>query len=162
LLGEAIAAIDDDRPLIAYLEDTPLARARLRGVESVLGPIGDLRVGDARAAPAAMPPLNARLVVLTPAWTRALDAVEMLRGAGPSPPLWGMDPGDGRVALLQSRGGGLLMEMPYARGYLAVKTAYAWVAEQNPPRAVWAPSRVVTPDTMYRTENIKLMFPLLQ
>ncbi len=72
-------------------------------------------------------------------------------------PLYGVDPGEARVALL--RGGdaeGLALEMPYAQGYLAVMALRPGGKPQP------APARVVTRETMYDSENVKLMFPLLQ
>ena len=121
-----------------------------------MGELAYQYVGDPADSGWETPP-GTRPLALTPEWGAALAA---RRGV---PAIWTVDPGGDQVALLQSgQVAGVLMDMPFALGYLAVSTAYELAAGREAPRAVFAPSRVVTPETVYLAENIKVMFPLLQ
>lgn len=154
-LGEALRAKDPSRQVAVFLDDSAQAQARLDGLREAAQEIGYLFTGRPDDTGWAIPP-DMPVVALTPEWSRALSE----EGARS---LWAVDPGDDRVALLQrGKMEGILMDMPYALGYLAVVTAYEQAGGGEAPRAVHAPSRMVTPETMYLSENIKLMFPLLQ
>ena len=97
---------------------------------------------------------EATIFALTPQLTLRVAAVAWNRQC------WGMDPGEMRVALLEDgMMQGLAFQMPYAQGYQAVRAAYEKRLEDH---RVIVSSRVVTRDTMYLSENVKLMFPLLQ
>lgn len=83
--------------------------------------------------------------------------------AGDRLAIWGIDPGDARVQLLEDGlVQGLVMEMPYAQGYQAVQTLHAIRQNENAERSVYTESRMVTAETMYDAEVVKLVFPLLQ
>lgn len=99
-------------------------------------------------------PANAQVLALTGSLTE--EAASILAGRLP---VWGVDPGDARVALLASGAAeGLVMDMPYAQGYLAVAALHGSAMSD----VVYSPSRVVDRETMYLSENVKLVFPLLQ
>jgi len=56
---------------------------------------------------------------------------------------------------------GLVADDPYALGYLAGTLLDDLAADGLKPALHLAPMRLVTPDTLYNPENVKLMFPLL-
>lgn len=77
--------------------------------------------------------------------------------------VWGVDPGEARVALLENGlVRGLVMEMPYVQGYEAIALLHAVRLQENGTRRLYTQSRIVIPETMYSAENVKLVFPLLQ
>lgn len=77
--------------------------------------------------------------------------------------MWGIDPGDTRVDLLESGAAdGLVMELPYAQGYQAVDMLHALHRREDVPHYLYTESRMITAETMYDSENVKLVFPLLQ
>jgi len=142
--------------IAVYTDAGAAAAARMTGALEWTGEPVYSYVGDPDDHGWKMPEDGVSALALTPEWGRALAE----RGARP---IWTVDPGDDRVSLLQGgRIAGVLMEMPYTMGYLAVTTAYELATGKEVPRVVFAPCRVVTPETMYLSENIKLMFPLLQ
>lgn len=144
----------------AFLDGSARSAARLQGLMATLGQ--ELTVyqnlsQEEMTAMAGTIAEGSAAFALTAEATRALAEAGHGRFA-----LWGMDPGDSRVTTLEEGWAeGLLMEMPYAQGYLAV-TAASKTKEARPETHVTAPSRVVTKDTMYLSENVKLVFPLLQ
>ncbi len=161
LLGEALAARGDSIPLRIYTDGTALASARLAGLHQALNKDERIEVVEGETIDG-LAPLKSHRVAVTGALTAQLWRWEMLRDAMPAGVLWGFDPGDERAECLRYGCGGLLVDMPYALGYQAVMVARGCVSGDRFAEPVYAPSRVVTPETMYLTENIKLMFPLLQ
>jgi len=154
-LGRAMREAGAERVAV-YADAGAAAQARIAGVQEAVGELAYQYVGDPADSGWETPP-GAEALALTPEWGAALVG---WRGV---PAIWTVDPGGDQVALLQSgQVAGVLMDMPFALGYLAVSTAYELAAGKEVPRAVFAPSRVVTPETMYIAENIKVMFPLLQ
>ncbi|MCL2812109.1 MAG: hypothetical protein FWD25_09535 [Clostridia bacterium] len=152
-LGEAILAAGAQN--VAVYADAQ-AETQKTGALEIIGEPTYYYVGDPTDPGWEAPPEDTHALALTPEWGRALAQW----GAGP---VWTVDPGDDRIALLQSgRIAGVLMDMPFALGYLAVSTAYELSMGKETPPMVFAPSRVVMPETMYLAENIKVMFPLLQ
>lgn len=148
-------------PMHVFTDAAARSAARLSGFEAASGGGATVHqlanVTDVTALAASLPPQSV-VFALTPELTQAL--AEAGRGQFS---LWGMDTGDSRVPLLENGWvSGLLMEMPYAQGHQAISaaTAHAGKAAQN--AFIESPSRVVTKDTMYDSENVKLVFPLLQ
>lgn len=159
-LGEQLAkrALEQENPtgFAAFLTNTREETQMLAGLKSVLGAsVQEFTVDSpesafvsARALPGGTCAfaLNAELTLAL-----ANDAGGLR--------IWGVDPGEARVELLVGgAAAGLAMQMPYAQGYQAIMAA----AQSSPGSRVTTPSRVITADEMYLSENVKLMFPLLQ
>ncbi len=154
LLGEAyLSQARGDARVYAFYEEGDAEQVMLRGLRVAL-PGQEVHTGTDISA---LTDTDAAFI-LTPVLVEPLAAQAVGRLS-----LWAVDPGDARVALLE-KGlvRGLVMEMPYAQGVLAVQAAHGSEGYSSGGRPVYSQSRVVTPDTMYDTENIKLMFPLLQ
>ena len=78
-------------------------------------------------------------------------------------PLYGFDAPLERVALLeQGLLQGVVADNPYSLGYLAGRLAEDARKGKLAPSLHMGPMRLVTPDTLYDAEHVKLMFPLLQ
>lgn len=157
-LAEACLA-SAGRSCYVLTAQNPASQERLAGVQSVLGSDAVITTAG-RIDPATWLgglPEDAAVMILDAALTAVIADANDGRL-----PLWGIDPGDARVPLLQEeKATGLMMEMPYAQGYLAV-TALHSAAQGEEPGAVYSPSRLITRDAMYLSENVKLVFPLLQ
>lgn len=139
-LAEAARAAGDVGEYSVYMDTSPAEGEMLEGLQAALK-------GE-----------NISINPDTPTGTVfALNANATLALADvPGVHLWGVDPGDARVKLLaEGRARGLIMSMPYAQGYQAVFALKGGLEAR-------VPTRVVTRDTMYASENVKLMFPLLQ
>lgn len=141
------------------MADDAVCHARLEGIRALLTPAAIL-VEDADGAARALSALPQGTPVLV------LDAQLALAAAqshGDALLLWGVDPGDDRVPLLAAgQLQGIVVEMPYAQGYQAVMALDGLRQGQPVPQTVHSASRLVTRQTMYLSENVKLMFPLLQ
>lgn len=128
------------------------SQQRLAGIRSVLGE--SIPVYQDAAALSTLPE-GSTLLVTDAGLTDAAAALPLH--------LWGIDPGDTRVTLLESGAAqGLVMELPYAQGYQAVDLLHALHKREDAPRYLYTESRMVTAETMYDSENVKLVFPLLQ
>lgn len=70
--------------------------------------------------------------------------------------LWSVDPGETRAKLLKDGDvRGIAFHMPYAEGYQAVRSLFTG-------KSSVVPLRVVIREEMFLSENVKLVFPLLQ
>ncbi len=160
--GRLLAQAAGDRSgfSLVFMTGDAHEEAMLLGIQDVLGSVEAHRnetPAQLYAAYDALTP-NDRVFVLNPALVRLLGTYGMGRV-----PLYGVDPGEPRVFLLEEGAAlGLLMEMPYAQGYLAVTALLEAKGFGGTPIAKASPSRVVTRETMYLAENVKLVFPLLQ
>ncbi len=160
LLAEAAASGAAGRVAV-FMTGTADEESMLQGAGAVLGDRLDIHRSETMAH------MREGLDALAPE-----DGVIVLNAALVKPladeaagrvPVWGVDPGDTRVALLESGfAAGLVMEMPYAQGYLAVEAAFLATGFGGEPVRRTSPCRVVTRETMYLAENVKLVFPLLQ
>ncbi|MCL1795792.1 MAG: hypothetical protein FWG37_02760 [Clostridia bacterium] len=153
-LGRALAqAADNAAPTAVLAGNGSASQRRLAGASAVL------------AAPfahyesiTALPPSlrGIQLLVLTPEWLANLPAGGVDR-------ILSTDPGDTRASLLETgRIDALAIRMPYAEGYLALSALHANAQYGGPVFSIECPVRVVTAETLYNSENVKLMFPLLQ
>lgn len=156
LLAEAAGA---PKQAVAFVTGDARALLRLEGLQAILGPALSVRQADPDQ------PLSALLDGLAEGCQVFLLTGELtaqaraLQGSGAA--VWGVDPGEDRVSLLtEGAVRGLVMEMPYAQGYLAVQALQAGSGQRAQAAALISPSRVVTPETMFRSENVKLVFPL--
>ena len=156
MLGESALNRGDVGEAVALLTGEPWEELVLKGLRDRLPRAEGVRVdGKIMVAErvAALAPGSA-VFALNPQLTLRLAAVAGSRQC------WGLDPGDARVALLADGVmQGLAFQMPYAQGYQAVREAHGKRMEAH---GVMVPSRVVTRENMYHSENVKLMFPLLQ
>lgn len=154
--GEAAASVH------VFTDTGARSAARLAGFVAAAGGgkavVHEVASGtDVKALADSLPPQSA-VFALTAELTQALAQAGQGRFS-----LWGMDTGDTRLSLLQNGWvRGLLMEMPYAQGYQAVSAAAAQAGNTLQDALMESPSRVVTKETMYDSENVKLVFPLLQ
>ena len=77
-------------------------------------------------------------------------------------PLVGFGRGEEAVPLMeQGLLQGLVADDPYALGYMAGALLDSLRTGELKPSLHLVPQRLVTPDTLYDPENVKLMFPLL-
>ena len=141
---------------VALLTGEPREERMLKGLRDKIPHVEEIRVDGKTIVAEQVAALGseAALFALSPQLTLRLAAAAGERRC------WGMDPGDVRVTLLAD--GimyGLAFQMPYAQGYQAIRAAYD---KRMEVRSVVVPSRIVTRETMYLSENVKLMFPLLQ
>ena len=75
----------------------------------------------------------------------------------------GVDTGDSRVQdLEQGYAEALLMDNPYAMGFLAIEKAQMLAESQLIPSLHFYPSPLIDLGNMHLIENVKLVFPLLQ
>ncbi len=155
-LAEAARALRADGAPYAVFTGGAESLERLEGVKEVLGAPAFL-FGDAQ--PDAFEALLRPLPDGCDVFALSAELTDALAGLGGGRVrVWGIDPGEARVSMLENGGAaGLLMRMPFAQGYLAVRAAVERTAGE-----VRAPVRVVTRETAYLSENVKLMFPLLQ
>lgn len=157
--GARFADVLTQAPVV-FLEGTEAELACLEGLTEAWGQDVAWHQGDAAQLQGIFEslPQDAQVCVLSPALVDALPGWDVGQRT-----VYGMAPGETRVALLeQGAVRGLLMEMPYAQGYLAIQAAARAPKEQNGQRIVYAPSRMVLREEMYDAENVKLVFPLLQ
>lgn len=157
----AMADIQANSAVAVFMSGTDREEAILEGLRAELK--GDISIyqGDSVSE-------MARNLQTLPAdtcvFTLRGDITEALASAsGGRFAVWGVDPGENRVSLLED--GlvlGLAMEMPYAQGYLALTKLHEVAKDGRTPGQVYSPCRVVTRETMYLPENVKLVFPLLQ
>lgn len=92
---------------------------------------------------------------------RATVALAALNPGG-SHAVLGFDPGDSRVSLLESGAADtLVLDKPYAMGYVAVQAAWQALHGQSPGSPA-VESLLANADNMYLPENVKQVFPLLQ
>lgn len=148
------------KPPVVLLEGTDADIACLEGLTEAWGQEVAWHQGDANQLRAIFEalPQDAEVCVLSPTLVDALPGWDVGQRT-----VYGMAAGETRVALMEQRAvQGLLMEMPYAQGYLAVQAAARAPKQQNGQRIVYAPSRLVLREEMYDAENVKLVFPLLQ
>ena len=132
---------------VYVLGDAP---ERLKGLEDTLSAEQTVIFAEPQGAPE-----DACALALTSGETARLAA---LREQGAFDlPLAGVDPGENRVQLME-RGltDALIFTSPYAMGYLAVDAALAASAEPTLQSYI-----MVYKEDIYKAENIKLMFPLL-
>ncbi len=135
----------------------PLQAQRLRGALRGLGDYSAQVLPLAQALQADLGDFSAVLALSG----EATQALADLPGA--IPPLYGFDAPGEQVALLESgRLQGMVADNPYALGYLAGSMVDLARREDQTPFLRLGPMRLVTPDTLYDAENVKLMFPLLQ
>lgn len=157
--GAQFAAALTQAPVV-LMEGTEAELTCLAGLEEALGQPCEVYRGSPerlRAVFASLPE-DAEVCILSPALVDALPGWPVERRT-----VYGMSPGETRVALLEQRiVRGLVMEMPYAQGYLAAQAAARSPGQQNGQRLVYAPTRLVLREEMYDAENVKLVFPLLQ
>lgn len=155
-LGEFALDAGDVGESVALLTGEPREERLLKGLRRKIPHVEEIRVDGKTMVAERMAELAPGVTVfaLSPQLTLRLAAVAGSRQC------WGMDPGDMRVALLADGVmQGLAFQMPYAQGYQAVREAHKKRMETH---EAMVPSRVVTRETMYLSENVKLMFPLLQ
>lgn len=157
--GAQFAAVLTGPPVV-LLEGSEADLACLEGLTEAWGQEVTWHQGEARQLRGIFEalPQDAQVCVLSPVLVDALSGWEVGQRT-----VYGMATGETRVSLLEQRVvRGLLMEMPYAQGYLAVQAAARAPKQQNGQRVVYAPSRLVLREEMYDAENVKLVFPLLQ
>lgn len=145
--------------LIVGDENDPAQALRLQGAQRGLGRQQAQVMTLAQAEAADWPRLGA-VLALSGEDTRTLAEWKQAGRMPEGLPLFGFDAEDSRVTLLEGRLlQGVVAENAYALGYLA--------GELQPqlrtlrPSLHLAPVRLVTLDSLYDAENVKLMFPLL-
>ena len=75
----------------------------------------------------------------------------------------GIDPGDTKVQALEKGWGlALAIDNPYAMGYVSIEKAQQLAAGTLPPSVNLCAAAIIHTDNMYLSENVKLIFPLLQ
>ncbi len=156
----AMSAGDQGATSVVFMTGDGREEAMLLGIQEALGSVTVYRNKTPAQLHKAFDDLGERdrVFVLNPALVRLLSAYGLGRV-----PLYGVDPGESRVSILEEdAASGLLMEMPYAQGYMAVNALLASKGFGGTPFRSVSPSRVVTRETMYLAENVKLVFPLLQ
>lgn len=160
--GEYIAGLALPRPAVIVVDQqNPRQAQRLSGVLQGLksAPYALLSPGDINALDAAA----AGCVLALDDNTLANIAQRKADGLLPNDlPLLGFGGGEQgarlmEVGLLQ----GLVADDPYALGYMAGMLLDSLAADGLTPALHLTPMRLVTPDTLYNPENVKLMFPLL-
>ncbi len=73
-------------------------------------------------------------------------------------PLFGVDTGESRATILEAgKIDGMLLPRPYAIGYRAVEAAL-----MNRNQNTLVAAKLITPETMYRSENVDIVYPLIQ
>lgn len=145
------------RPDAIYAAMDAQNDARVEGIRATLGDDMPPVLRDLQAVEAL--PDGAVLLVTGAALTQEAATL-----AGGRLALWGIDPGDARVQLLEEGlACGLVMDMPYAQGYQAIALLDSLHrGDGDAARFLRTQSRMVTQDVMYDPENVKLVFPLLQ
>lgn len=159
-LGRALAsavrqACGDQEPIALFALSDAQSEERLAGALEVLSGPYTLYRGELEALSL---PRGTAMLSLSPELTRGIALT--LGGEGN---LWGVDPGEDRVTFLEQ---GLVralgMKMPYAEGYLALKALHESASSGRKAGAIPCPVRVIDRETMYDSENVKILFPLLQ
>lgn len=140
-------------PVAVFCGTDAPGEQRLSGVTRALGfPFDVYRDIEAMH----MLPEDTVVIALTAAFSEALAESANLE-------VWGVDPGDARAALLKSgKMRGIAFTMAYAEGYLAMEALIKAASGGGRAEAVACPVRVVVRETMHDSQNMKLMFPLLQ
>jgi len=138
------------------------ARQALR-LEGVLSALGD--VSYTLLTPSQLSDISADTVCLLVLDDTALATMAQRKAQGLLPgdlPLVGFGRGEEAVPLMeQGLLQGLVADDPYALGYMAGALLDSLRTGELKPSLHLAPQRLVTPDTLYDPENVKLMFPLL-
>lgn len=163
MLGEAfLAANESTAPYVAaFLQNTLAGQALLAGLEEALPyPVAVFAAEETGALFAQLAGLPAETVVFT---LGAEVSARFARASQHSFAMWGVDPGEDRVRLLEREYlQGIVQDMPYAQGFLAVEAMHGARINGGGMEVIHSPSAIVTKETMYQAENVKTMFPLLQ
>jgi len=160
--GEFILGLASPHPVVIVADPQDPRRAQcltgvLQGLDSaphVLLALGDIDTLDAAAAGSVLALEGGILMDLAQRKTDGRLPGDL--------PLLGFGSGEEGVRLMEA--GllqGLVADDPYALGYLAGTLLDDLAADGLKPALHLAPMRLVTPDTLYNPENVKLMFPLL-
>ena len=103
------------------------------------------------------------IVALSSRATLALAEAKSSGFLSPSCQVLGIDPGDARVQVLEKGwSSALAMDNPYAMGYVAIEKAQQLAEDALPPSLHLCDATIIHTDNMYLSENVKLVFPLLQ
>lgn len=154
LLAGAIPA--NHTPAVVYASDDADTMRRLKGAQSVLGGLAAIRLDTAGEAPRELFFVRACLALDEKA--TAFIAQQKKEGRLPASLLvFGCDTGASRIDDLESGTVyAMLMQEPYSLGHQAVR-AMMTGRPAPPPRG-----KVVLRKTMFSSENVRLMFPLIQ
>jgi len=153
-LGRALAqATESDAPIAVLAGNGSASQRRLAGAKAALPTPPSLYESITALSPSQR---GTQLLLLTPEWLLNLPA-------GSTHDILSIDPGDTRASALETgRISALAARMPYAEGYLTLSALHENALYGGPALPIECPVRVITRDTMYNSENVKLMFPLLQ
>lgn len=163
MLAEAfLGASESQAPYVAaFLQDTAAGQAMLAGLRAALPyPVTVFAAEETGALFAQLAGLPADTVVFA---LGADASARFARASQHSFAMWGVDPGEDRVRLLEREYlQGIVQDMPYAQGYLAIEAMHGARINGGGMQVIHSPSAIVTKETMYQAENVKTMFPLLQ
>lgn len=141
---------------MVYTKEDDTTHRRIEGAQSVLGSIVPVKADPADGAPPELFFVNACIAMdeATTVWL----AEQKDEGRLPSSLLlFGYDTGSRRIRDLESGTVyAMMMEVPYALGHSAVKSL---VTGREAPLTVGKP---VQKKNMFSSENVRLMFPLIQ
>lgn len=159
--GEFVRELTPQGP-VTVVADAGDARQALR-LEGVLSALDD--VSYTLLTPSQTGGIDANTACLLVLDDAALATMAQRKAQGLLPgdlPLVGFGRGEAAVPLMeQGLLQGLVADDPYALGYMAGALLDSLRTGELKPSLHLVPQRLVTPDTLYDPENVKLMFPLL-
>lgn len=160
LLDSALRASSSET--MAVLCDSEDARSAARG-EAAVRWANRRGIALIDYAPG-LPSMPEQLEIVVAMSSRATSALsELIRNGGFSGCVYGMDTGNNRARDIESgEVPVMLLEKPYAMGYLSMQKAADSIREEAKVEAITVSVLLADASNMYLPENVKQVFPLLQ